>query len=71
MLINPFCCWYFSGSGHRKFARLHTFKHHSAPRLKDSKRNGRASVKTLWEGWLKLQTILESYEFAQFLEKDS
>lgn len=22
---------------------------------KDSKRNGRASVKTLWEGWLKLQ----------------
>ncbi|MGG4610345.1 IS4 family transposase [Providencia sp. Me31A] len=37
---------------------------------KDSKRNGRASVKTLWEGWLKLQTILEGYELAQFLEKD-
>lgn len=37
---------------------------------KDSKRNGRASVKTLWEGWLKLQTILEGYELAQFFEKD-
>ncbi|KAA1171490.1 IS4 family transposase, partial [Photorhabdus heterorhabditis] len=37
---------------------------------KDSKRNGRASVKTLWEGWFKLQAILEGYELAQSLEKD-
>ncbi|EJL7832671.1 hypothetical protein NM001_004073, partial [Vibrio vulnificus] len=37
---------------------------------KDSKRNGRASVKTLWEGWLKLQAILEGYELALSLEQD-
>ena len=37
---------------------------------KDSKRNGRASVKTLWEGWLKLQAILEGYELALSLERD-
>ncbi len=37
---------------------------------KDSKRNGRASVKTLWEGWLKLQVILEGYELALSLEQD-
>ncbi|EJE8536241.1 IS4 family transposase, partial [Vibrio vulnificus] len=36
---------------------------------KDSKRNGRASVKTLWEGWLKLQAILEGYELALSLEQ--
>lgn len=36
---------------------------------KDSKRNGRASVKTLWEGWLKLQATLEGYELALSLEQ--
>ena len=29
---------------------------------KDSKRTGRACVEILWEGWFKLQTILEGYE---------
>lgn len=37
---------------------------------KDSKRNGRASVKTLWEGWLKLQAILEGYELALSIDRD-
>lgn len=34
---------------------------------KDTKRTGRASVKALWEGWFKLQTILEGYELAMSL----
>ncbi|CDL81085.1 transposase (fragment) [Xenorhabdus szentirmaii DSM 16338] len=37
---------------------------------KNSKQNGRASVKTLWEGWLRLQAILEGYELAQSIEQD-
>ena len=37
---------------------------------KDTKRTGRASVKVLWQGWLKLQTILEGYELAKSLESD-
>ena len=37
---------------------------------KDTKRNGRAACKTLWEGWFKLQTILEGYELALSLETD-
>lgn len=37
---------------------------------KDSKRNGRAACKTLWKGWLKLQTILEGYELALQLPPD-
>ena len=35
---------------------------------KDTKRTGRASVKVLWQGWLKLQAIPEGYELAQSLE---
>lgn len=35
---------------------------------KDTKRTGRASVQVLWEGWFKLQTILEGYELAMSLE---
>lgn len=34
---------------------------------KDTKRTGRASVQVLWEGWFKLQTILEGYELAMSL----
>lgn len=37
---------------------------------KDTKRTGRASVKALWEGWFKLQNILEGYELALSLESD-
>ncbi|MQL48297.1 IS4 family transposase [Photorhabdus khanii] len=37
---------------------------------KNSKQNGRASVKTLWEGWLKLQAILEGYELAHSIQQD-
>jgi hypothetical protein len=37
---------------------------------KDTKRTGRASVKVLWQGWLKLQAILEGYELAKSLESD-
>ncbi len=36
---------------------------------KDTKRTGRASVKALWEGWFKLQTILEGYELAMSLDQ--
>ncbi|AYO14903.1 IS4 family transposase [Vibrio owensii] len=35
---------------------------------KDTKRTGRASIKVLWEGWFKLQTILEGYELAMSLD---
>ncbi|MDK9758315.1 hypothetical protein KIV40_23730, partial [Vibrio sp. D173a] len=31
---------------------------------KDTKRTGRASIKVLWEGWFKLQTILEGSDRA-------
>ena len=34
----------------------------------DSKRNGRVGWERLWEGWFKLQTILEGYELAKSLE---
>lgn len=37
---------------------------------KDTKRTGRASVKVLWQGWFKLQTILEGYDLAKSLESD-
>jgi len=37
---------------------------------KDTKRNGQASIKRLWEGWLKLQTTLEGYDLAMSLESD-
>jgi hypothetical protein len=37
---------------------------------KDTKRRGRASVKVLWQGWLKLQAILEGYDLAKSLESD-
>ncbi|HEK1719725.1 TPA: hypothetical protein SMT55_001273 [Proteus mirabilis] len=37
---------------------------------KDSKRNGRASVKTLRESWFKLQAMLEGYESANSFELD-
>lgn len=37
---------------------------------KDTKRTGRASVKVLWQGWFKLQTILEGYELAKFIGSD-
>ncbi|MEI8622085.1 IS4 family transposase [Pseudoalteromonas sp. B129b] len=37
---------------------------------KDTKRTGRASVKVLWQGWLKLQAILEGYDLAKSLESD-
>ncbi|MCW4442561.1 IS4 family transposase, partial [Vibrio splendidus] len=34
----------------------------------NTKRTGRASIKTLWQGWLRLQTILEGYELAKSLD---
>lgn len=34
----------------------------------DSKRNGRVGWERLWQGWFKLQTILEGYELAKSLE---
>ncbi len=37
---------------------------------KDTKRTGLASVRVLWQGWFKLQTILEGYELAKSLESD-
>lgn len=37
---------------------------------KDTKRTGKASVKVLWEGWFKLQTILEGYELAKSIKAD-
>jgi hypothetical protein len=37
---------------------------------KDTKRTGKASVKVLWQGWFKLQTILEGYDLAKSLEAD-
>jgi hypothetical protein len=37
---------------------------------KDTKRTGRASVKVIWQGWFKLQTILEGYELAMSLDID-
>ena len=37
---------------------------------KDTKRTGKASVKVLWQGWFKLQTILEGYDLARSLEAD-
>lgn len=36
---------------------------------KDSKRTGRASIKVLWQGWFRLQTILEGYELAKSLDQ--
>lgn len=35
---------------------------------KDTKRTGRASIKSLWQGWLRLQTILEGYELSKSLD---
>ncbi len=35
---------------------------------KDTKRTGRASITVLWEGWFRLQTLLEGYELALSLE---
>ncbi|EKF9401207.1 IS4 family transposase, partial [Vibrio cholerae] len=35
---------------------------------KNTKRTGRASIKTLWQGWFRLQTILEGYELAKSLD---
>lgn len=37
---------------------------------KDTKRTGKASVKVIWQGWFKLQTILEGYELAMSLDAD-
>jgi hypothetical protein len=37
---------------------------------KYTKRTGRASVKVLWQGWFKLQTILEGYELAKYIGAD-
>ena len=37
---------------------------------KDTKQTGKASVKVLWQGWFKLQTILEGYDLAKSLEAD-
>ena len=36
----------------------------------DSKSNGRVGWETLWEGWFKLQTILEGYQLAMSLWSD-
>ncbi|NRF28165.1 IS4 family transposase [Vibrio coralliilyticus] len=35
---------------------------------KNTKRTGRASIKALWKGWFRLQTILEGYELAKSLD---
>ncbi|EJL6968176.1 IS4 family transposase, partial [Vibrio cholerae] len=35
---------------------------------KNTKRTDRASIKTLWQGWFRLQTILEGYELAKSLD---
>lgn len=37
---------------------------------KDTKRTGRASIKVIWQGWFKLQTILEGYDLAISLDID-
>ncbi|WP_404835118.1 IS4 family transposase [Aeromonas media] len=37
---------------------------------KDTKRTGRACINVLWEGWFKLQTILEGYELALSLDHE-
>ncbi|PHY64201.1 hypothetical protein CS023_07715 [Shewanella xiamenensis] len=37
---------------------------------KDTKRTGRACVEVLWEGWFRLQTILEGYELAMSLNHE-
>jgi hypothetical protein len=37
---------------------------------KDTKRTGRASISVLWQGWFKLQTILEGYELAMSLDRE-
>ncbi|MCH2057545.1 MAG: IS4 family transposase, partial [Thalassotalea sp.] len=37
----------------------------------DSKRNGRVGWERLWEGWFKLQTILEGYELAKSLDLET
>lgn len=37
---------------------------------KYTKRTGKASVKVLWQGRFKLQTILEGYDLARSLEAD-
>ncbi|EMB50390.1 ISSpu12 transposase, partial [Vibrio mimicus CAIM 602] len=36
----------------------------------DSKRTGIVGWERLWEGWFKLQTILEGYELAMSLEHE-
>ncbi|MCP1105465.1 IS4 family transposase, partial [Serratia nevei] len=36
----------------------------------DSKRTGRVGWERLWEGWFKLQTILEGYLLAKSLEQE-
>ncbi len=35
---------------------------------KDTKRTGRASIGVVWEGWFRLQTLLEGYELVLSLE---
>ncbi len=45
--------------------------YHGIARLggwKNTKRTSRASIKTLWQGWFRLQTILEVYELAKYLD---
>ncbi|ERM62293.1 hypothetical protein P780_04365, partial [Vibrio mimicus CAIM 1882] len=37
----------------------------------DSKRTGIVGWERLWEGWFKLQTILEGYELAMSLEHEN
>lgn len=47
--------------------------YHELARLggwKDTKRTGKASIKVIWQGWFKLQTILEGYDIARSLEAD-
>lgn len=47
--------------------------YHELARLggwKDTKRTGKASIKVIWQGWFKLQTILEGYDMAKALEAD-
>ncbi|KYN79555.1 hypothetical protein ATY37_01390 [Vibrio cidicii] len=36
--------------------------------LHDSKRSGLVGWERLWEGWFMLQTILEGYRLAQYLD---
>ncbi|CDG21618.1 protein of unknown function [Xenorhabdus poinarii G6] len=50
---------------------LGLFKIREALRLDDSKRTGIVGWQRRWEGWFKLQTLLEGYQLALSLDGDN